>query len=108
MANDLERRLAQAERALREALERQAASDEVLRVIASSPGELGPVFQAMLENAIRVCDAKFGTLFHCDGELLQLVAEVGTPRHSGNFSDSAGGHSRNQGASTIECSGRGK
>ena len=93
MANDLERRLAQAERALREALERQAASDEVLRVIASSPGELGPVFQAMLENAIRVCDAKFGTLFHCDGELSNWWRRSAHREHSGNFSDSAGGHS---------------
>ena len=78
-ANDLERRLAQTERQLSEALERQAATDEVLRLIASSPGDLEPVFRAMLENAVRVCDAKFGTVFRYDGEFLHLAAGTGTP-----------------------------
>ena len=50
-AIDLDCRLAQAQRELSEALERQAATDEVLRVISSSPGELDPVFKAMLKNA---------------------------------------------------------
>ena len=66
-------------RELSEALEQQTATSEVLSVISSSPGELEPVFRAMLENAIRVCDAKFGTLFRYDGDALYPAAGIGTP-----------------------------
>ena len=64
---------------LRQSLEQQTATSEVLSVISSSPGELAPVFQTMLENATRICEAKFGTLFRCDGNLLHLAAQFGTP-----------------------------
>jgi two-component system NtrC family sensor kinase len=91
------RELAETRKALAEALAQQTATSEVLRVISSSPGELEPVFRAMLENAVRVCDAKFGTLFRYDGELLHLAAGTGTPpalvefqRRRGPFRTEAG------------------
>ena len=59
-----------------EALEQLAATSEVLQVISSSPGTLEPVFQAMLENAQRICEAKFGTLYLCDGDALRPVADT--------------------------------
>jgi GAF domain-containing protein len=59
---------------LRQSLERQTATSEVLQVISASPGDLEPVFASVLENAVRICDAKFGSINRWDGEALHLVA----------------------------------
>ena len=75
---------------LSKSLEQQTATSEVLSVISSSPGELEPVFQAMLENATRICDAKFGTLFRFDGELFHRVAGTGTPSALVEFQEQRG------------------
>jgi class 3 adenylate cyclase len=66
-------------RALHEAQEQQTAASEVLRVISASPGDLQPVFAAMLENAARICDAKFGNIYRWDGDALHLAATHNTP-----------------------------
>ena len=64
---------------LTEALEQQTATSEVLQAISSSPGEVEQVFTAMLEKAVRICDAAFGNIFRWDGSTLQLVAGHKTP-----------------------------
>jgi two-component system NtrC family sensor kinase len=64
---------------LSESLEQQTATSEVLKVISSSPGELGPVFHAMLENAVRICEAKFGLMFRFVGEEFYTVAQLNLP-----------------------------
>src|SRR5262249_16547423 len=66
-------------RELSESLEQQIATSEVLKVISSSPGELKPVFEAMLANATRICEAKFGNLLLLEGDGFRTVALHGAP-----------------------------
>ena len=64
---------------LRQSLEQQTATSEVLQVISSSPGDLQPVFATILENAARICDAKFGNIYLWDSDAFHLVATHNTP-----------------------------
>jgi GAF domain-containing protein len=81
LLNELRRRTAD----LTESLEQQTATSEVLKVISSSPGNLEAVFQAMLENAIRICDAKFGNLLRFDGNAFHFAAGAGIPPKLAEF-----------------------
>src|SRR5262245_2029328 len=78
-ACDLEQKLEALTRELSEALEQQAATSEVLRVISSSPGELEPVFQTMLANAVQICGAKFGVTSLREGDAFRVIATHGAP-----------------------------
>ena len=66
-------------RDLGEALEQQTATSDVLGIISSSPGELERVFQTMLANAVRICEAKFGMLFRYEGGAFHAAASLGVP-----------------------------
>jgi signal transduction histidine kinase/HAMP domain-containing protein len=76
---DLEGKVEQRTAELSETLEQQTATSEVLQVISSSPGELEPVFQKMLENATRVCGANFGTMNLWDGDKFNIVGDHNVP-----------------------------
>jgi GAF domain-containing protein len=86
-------------RELSEALEQQTATSEVLKVISSSPSELEPVFQVILEHAIRICEAKFGHVVLFDGNLFRMAVEANMPpklaeffRQRGPFEATPGSH----------------
>src|SRR6266571_4380315 len=64
---------------LRESLDQQTATSQVLGVISSSPGDLEPVFRTMLANAVRICEAKFGVLFRHDRGAFQAAAWLDVP-----------------------------
>jgi hypothetical protein len=80
------RELAEALDHLTESLEQQTATSQVLSVISSSPGELEPVFQAMLENATRICEAAFGTILLREGDGFRRVALHNAPQEYAQFS----------------------
>src|SRR5262245_21563392 len=82
---------------LSESLQQQTATADILKVISSSPGDLKPVFESVLENATRLCDAKFGTLFLHDGESFRFAADVGAPREYTEFQSRRGPFKTNPG-----------
>ena len=94
LLNELRQRTAD----LTESLEQQTATSEVLKVISSSPGELEPVFEAMLQNSVRICEAGFGQMFLREGDSVRLVAAIGVPtalvefdKRRGAFQPTSGG-----------------
>src|SRR5262249_8736648 len=76
---DLEAKVERLTRELSEATDQLTATSEVLDIISSSPGELEPVFRAMLSNALRICEAKFGNLFLYENGLFREVSNVNVP-----------------------------
>ena len=81
----LEKKVELRTQALTEALEQQTATSEVLKVISSSPGELKPVFEAMLANAVRICEASFGVLFRYEDGVVQAASMYGVPSEFAEF-----------------------
>jgi class 3 adenylate cyclase len=79
-STDLQEQVAALTRELKEAREHQTATSEVLKVISCFPGDLKSVFQAMLEDAVRICDAKFGLLFQWEDDAFRTVAMHGLPQ----------------------------
>jgi GAF domain-containing protein len=84
------RELAEARKLLAESLEQQTATSEVLQVISGSSGNLEPTFKSILANAVRLCDARFGTLFRYEGGMLHVAAQHGTPEALVQFQNRRG------------------
>src|SRR5262245_41764063 len=71
---DLEERLAESLKREKEGQEQQTATAEILRVISSSPSDIQPVFEAIVQNAVKLCEGLFGTVLRLDGDRLHLAA----------------------------------
>ncbi len=77
--NGAETEVTELRRELHEAREQQTATSEVLQVISRFPGDVQPIFAALLEKAVRICDSTFGNIFRYDGDALHLIATHNTP-----------------------------
>ena len=77
----------------------------MLNVISSSPSDLKPVFQSMLENSVRICEAKFGQMFLCEGDKVRAVAELDVPAELVQWDEQHGAFGRRLKAVSSEpCS----
>ena len=103
---DLQHKIERQARELSEVRERENATAEVLRVISSSAGDLEPVFQSMLANAVRICEARFGTLLRFDGKCFTMPRNLACRRNCSNLKCGAVHFYRRQAASLIASCGR--